>query len=183
MMLTDTYPHDLHGILPYTLPDPYRVGLKVIVREKGINYAHDFLATKNWYIGQVTPFVSMSDETLTEILQGETSPGESMRYYPERPCQMVLIERYPKNGEPPRVHRMDTAPCHIYHYGTCHESADGKRFPIASFPISAETHSSLTLLSDPLEGSASMPSVLGPNSTWNGNINSGSPTQVRLPGC
>ena len=60
----------------------------------GINYAHDFLATPSWYICHITPFVDMSDEGIGQILQGNTSPGESMRYYPERPCQIVLIERY-----------------------------------------------------------------------------------------
>lgn len=35
--------------------------------------------------------------------------------------------RYPKGVAPPRIHRLDTAPCHIYHFGRCHESKEGSR--------------------------------------------------------
>ena len=50
-----------------------------------------------------------------------------MRYYPERECQIVLIERYPKDEANRRIIKLDTDPCHIYHYGTCHESVDGQK--------------------------------------------------------
>jgi len=106
---------------------------QVHVNTAGLNYAHDFLASPSWYVCHITPFVSMSDETLGQVLEGLTSPGESMRYYPERPCQIVLVERQPKGT--PRVILLPTEPCHIYHFGTCHESADGRTLSFSAVTL------------------------------------------------
>lgn len=90
-----------------------------------VNYAHDFVLTPNWYVVHVTPFVDTTKETFKRIVKGELAPGETMRYCPELPSQFVLIERQqPENGQR-RVIRMETEPCHIFHYANCRETADG----------------------------------------------------------
>jgi len=96
---------------------------EVVVTLPGLNYVHDFAASPNWLIAHMSPFVSMSNEALVSIIEGKSSPGESMRYYPELPSRIVLIERYPAAGAERRIVQLDTEPCHIYHYGHCHEDS------------------------------------------------------------
>ena len=103
---------------------------KTSVSLPGLNYAHDFLMTSDWYILHMTPFVDTSLASLKEIKKGK-APGELLRHYPGNPSKMVLVERrrgHNKGDEgaaPLKILQFDTEPCHIYHFGTCNQSADG----------------------------------------------------------
>ena len=102
----------------------------------GLQYAHDFLITKTWYVVHVTPFVDTSPDTLARIAAGKLAPGESMRYVPGAPSQMCLVERFPADAAKPRILRLDTEPCHIYHYANCAEDADGVvKFEACCLPV------------------------------------------------
>ena len=94
----------------------------------GVHYAHDFCLTPSWYVVHVSPFIDTTDETLKAIQAGKLTAGETTKYVPGAPSQMCLIER-PKPGSsgagaaapPPKVIRLDTDPCHIYHFANCRE--------------------------------------------------------------
>eukprot|EP01059_Diplonema_ambulator_P016715 TRINITY_DN2848_c0_g1_i1.p1 TRINITY_DN2848_c0_g1~~TRINITY_DN2848_c0_g1_i1.p1 ORF type:complete len:531 (+),score=184.36 TRINITY_DN2848_c0_g1_i1:39-1595(+) len=101
---------------------------KTKVSVPGLNYAHDFAMTPNWYVLHMTPFVNTSKKFTQAIIKGETSPGESFMYHADCPSKMVLVERRADTGAtapPPRIIEFDTEPCHIYHFGTCYEASDG----------------------------------------------------------
>ena len=44
-----------------------------------LNYVHDFVATDRFYVVQMTPFVSTTEENHRNIINGKSSPGEQMR--------------------------------------------------------------------------------------------------------
>ena len=88
-----------------------------------VNYAHDFLLTQDYYIFHATPFVKTSTELTKLIMAGKSSPGESMKFYPDAPSRFVFIERNPKGER--SIIELDTEPCHIYHYGNCKQREDG----------------------------------------------------------
>lgn len=90
---------------------------------ESVNYAHDFLLTPDYYIFHATPFVKTSPELTQLIMQGKTSPGESMKFYPDAPSRMVFIERNP-TGER-KIIELDTEPCHIYHFCNCKQNDNG----------------------------------------------------------
>ena len=91
-----------------------------------VNYAHDFLLTPTWFIVHVTPFVDTTMETYKKIVKGDLAPGETMRFNPKLPSQFVLIERNPATPSSRRIIRLDTEPCHIFHFANCREGPDGK---------------------------------------------------------
>lgn len=113
---------------------------KVYLEIDGLNYVHDFLLTPDFYIFHMTPFVDVSLETLMKIKSGQSSPGESMRYYPHLPSKMVFVERRRgvRNGTEKKatpevvdysdatrtVLQLDTEPCHIYHFTLCNQTVD-----------------------------------------------------------
>ncbi|KAH9246819.1 hypothetical protein BASA81_015597 [Batrachochytrium salamandrivorans] len=89
-----------------------------------VNYAHDFMLTPNWYVVHVTPFVDTTMATFKQIARGELAPGETMKYSPELPSQFVFIQRHLRAGQVDReVIRLDTEPCHIFHFANCRENA------------------------------------------------------------
>ena len=86
---------------------------KLETQIEGLNYAHDFLLSKNFYILHKSPFVKVDKKLVTMIGLGLTSPGQAMQYYKDLPSQIVLI---PRNGTGAPI-LFDTDPCHIYHFG------------------------------------------------------------------
>eukprot|EP01064_Diplonema_japonicum_P015617 TRINITY_DN23355_c0_g1_i1.p1 TRINITY_DN23355_c0_g1~~TRINITY_DN23355_c0_g1_i1.p1 ORF type:complete len:545 (+),score=173.30 TRINITY_DN23355_c0_g1_i1:52-1635(+) len=102
---------------------------KTKVSVPGLNYAHDFGLTPNWYVLHMSPFVNTSKKFTDAIIKGKTSPGESLRHYPECPSKMVLVERRQSTeagAAPPRIIQLETEPCHIYHFGNVYETPDGQ---------------------------------------------------------
>jgi all-trans-8'-apo-beta-carotenal 15,15'-oxygenase len=89
----------------------------------GLNYAHDLLMTPHFYIVHMTPFVKLGKEEIKEVLTGKKLPGEQMKYFPENPSRMVLIERNLNKSinENPKIIQLDVNPFHIYHFGLCRE--------------------------------------------------------------
>ena len=58
-----------------------------------------------------------------KIVKGETTPGESMRYCSGNASMMVLVERFPSDpAAAPRVVKIPTEPCHIYHFTNCRQT-------------------------------------------------------------
>ena len=96
-----------------------KINKQTKVSVPGLNYAHDFLLTPNWYIIHMTPFVNTSIKATMDIVKGKSSPGESFRYSPECPSKMVLVGR--GNSNSGKIIEMETEPCHIYHYATAFE--------------------------------------------------------------
>eukprot|EP00009_Paramoeba_aestuarina_P007257 CAMPEP_0201514162 /NCGR_PEP_ID=MMETSP0161_2-20130828/6055_1 /ASSEMBLY_ACC=CAM_ASM_000251 /TAXON_ID=180227 /ORGANISM="Neoparamoeba aestuarina, Strain SoJaBio B1-5/56/2" /LENGTH=823 /DNA_ID=CAMNT_0047910623 /DNA_START=108 /DNA_END=2576 /DNA_ORIENTATION=- len=101
--------HETHAIVP------------------GLNYVHDLCITPSFYIVQMTPFVDITPEKVFEILSGESSPGEQMKYYPGLPCRLVFVRRPLHNNtkvrenkgleDYPSVLQFDLPePVHIYHF-------------------------------------------------------------------
>ena len=81
---------------------------------EGLNFAHDFLLLPSYYVVHITPFVKASYWLGFKIAAGWTSPGESMRYFPELPSQFVMIPRDPRKKKDIII--VDTDPCHVsYH--------------------------------------------------------------------
>lgn len=88
---------------------------------EGLNYVHDFLITPNYYILHITPFVDVSKEGIMKIINNEATPGELMKYYPNLPSKIVLVERYPKQ-KLPIIKQFNVPPFHIYHFALCYEN-------------------------------------------------------------
>jgi len=87
----------------------------------GLNYAHDFVLTKNWYIFHMTPMVQVSTSVAYKIMLGISYPGNEMHLHPELPSRIVLIPRH-GNG---KVRQFDIDPVMIFHYGYAYEEANG----------------------------------------------------------
>jgi len=92
----------------------------------GLNYSHDFLLFPDYYLFHMTPFVDTSASVGFKILSGLTSPGESMRYYTDKPSKFVVIPRKAQSVE--EVMFIDTEPYHIYHFGTAEQVDDELHF-------------------------------------------------------
>jgi all-trans-8'-apo-beta-carotenal 15,15'-oxygenase len=93
---------------------------KTQLQLEGVDYVHDFLLTREFYLVHATPFIDLSDE----MISSGKLPGEAMGYNPQHPSEMVLISRQEAGR---RVIRAATDPCHIYHYGTCRVAENGNR--------------------------------------------------------
>ena len=116
----------------YEYDRQWRMVKKTKVSVPGLNYAHDFVLTPSWYVAHMSPFINTSKAATIPIVKGVTSPGESLRHWPECPSKMVLIGR--ANGMEGRIIQIDTEPCHIYHFGTAHESGDTITFDACCLP-------------------------------------------------
>eukprot|EP01060_Flectonema_neradi_P031785 TRINITY_DN490_c3_g1_i1.p1 TRINITY_DN490_c3_g1~~TRINITY_DN490_c3_g1_i1.p1 ORF type:complete len:548 (+),score=73.66 TRINITY_DN490_c3_g1_i1:55-1644(+) len=108
----------------YEFDRSWKLHKKTKVSVPGLNYAHDFILTPNWYVLHMTPFVNTSKKATMDIVKGKTSPGESLAYSPECPSKMVLVGRTSKNEG--KIIELDTEPCHIYHFGTAYENPTDK---------------------------------------------------------
>lgn len=106
---------------------------KEVFNVPGLNYAHDFAMTKDYYILHMSPFVDVSGKLGLSIATGLLSAGDSMRYYPHLPSKIVLLPR--SNGTTahvtsavlPKMVSLDTTePCHIFHFGTCKQYTHAK---------------------------------------------------------
>eukprot|EP01102_Stenamoeba_stenopodia_P021763 TRINITY_DN8865_c0_g1_i1.p1 TRINITY_DN8865_c0_g1~~TRINITY_DN8865_c0_g1_i1.p1 ORF type:complete len:572 (-),score=88.42 TRINITY_DN8865_c0_g1_i1:122-1837(-) len=86
-------------------------------------YCHDFLLTDNYYIVHQSPFYNMTPEVVMKMTSGEMSSGESMRWYPEIPCSMIVISRW----NPDEIHIIPIEPCHVYHHVNAFEHTEGNR--------------------------------------------------------
>jgi len=96
---------------------------KKVLNVPGLNYAHDFVLTRNWYIFHMSPFVRVSRALVLKWAVGLGSPGMDMHYHPELPSRIVLIPRDPTSTR--EIIQLDTIPCHIYHFSNGFESDDG----------------------------------------------------------
>ncbi|KAI1302179.1 hypothetical protein EDD11_005644 [Mortierella claussenii] len=91
-----------------------------------LNYAHDLLMSKHFYIVQITPFVNTSTTEAYKFFLGISSPGDAMRYYDHLPCRLVIIARTPQVAENilggrPWIEADIPEPCHIFHFGNVQE--------------------------------------------------------------
>ncbi|KAF9426192.1 hypothetical protein BGZ76_002869 [Entomortierella beljakovae] len=98
----------------------------------GLNYAHDMLMSKNFYIVQISPFVDVSSIDVYKFFLGISSPGDAMRYYDHLPCRLVIIARTPQVasavfGGRQWIEADIPEPCHIYHFGNVQEIVQGDR--------------------------------------------------------
>ncbi|KAG0051386.1 hypothetical protein BGZ83_003809 [Gryganskiella cystojenkinii] len=92
----------------------------------GLNYAHDLLLSKHFYIVQITPFVNISNVDVYKFFLGLSSPGDAMRYYDHLPCRLVIIARTPEIAErvlggKQWIEADIPEPCHIFHFGNVQE--------------------------------------------------------------
>uniref|UniRef100_A0A7S3PMW1 Carotenoid oxygenase n=1 Tax=Aplanochytrium stocchinoi TaxID=215587 RepID=A0A7S3PMW1_9STRA len=93
---------------------------------EGLNYAHDFLLTRDWYIFHITPFVKTSPELTKLIMQGKTSPGESMKYYKDSKSGMIFVQRgNVQAGKERSFIFMEAEPCHIFHFCNAEQTGSG----------------------------------------------------------
>jgi len=93
----------------------------------GLNYAHDFLVTPDWYIFHITPFVKTSPELTKQIIKGETSPGESMKFYDDAKSGMVFVQRNVQTASAQRQQIfMQAEPCHIFHFCNAEQIGTGE---------------------------------------------------------
>jgi all-trans-8'-apo-beta-carotenal 15,15'-oxygenase len=120
----------------------WRLLRKLDLRLPELNYVHDFVATPTHFVVHVTPFVNVTPEMTARIARGELSLGESMRHYPDLPSKMIVVERFP-TGPTPATIEFETEPCHIYHFGTCAQSADQITFDAVCLPPGAHRASRL----------------------------------------
>lgn len=86
-------------------------------------YCHDFILTDNFYIVHQSPFYNMTPELVMKMTTGEISSGESMKWYPEVPCSLIVISRW----DPKEIHIIPIEPCHVYHHVNAFEHSDGDR--------------------------------------------------------
>ncbi|KAK3837916.1 MAG: carotenoid oxygenase [Linnemannia elongata] len=98
----------------------------------GLNYAHDLLLSKNFYIVQITPFVNISTADVYKFFLGLSSPGDAMRYYEHLPCRLVIIARTPQVadqilGGRSWIEADIPEPCHIFHFGNVQELVEKDR--------------------------------------------------------
>ena len=63
----------------------WRLQKKLTLSIPGLNYSHDFLLFPDYYLFHMTPFTEVTVKGAFEILAGWTSPGETMRHYPNLP--------------------------------------------------------------------------------------------------
>ncbi|KAG0268375.1 hypothetical protein DFQ27_006867 [Actinomortierella ambigua] len=98
----------------------------------GLNYAHDLLLSKHFYIVQISPFVDISTADVYRFLLGLSSPGDAMRHFDHLPCRLVIIPRTPEigrtllNGQP-WIFADIPEPCHIFHFGNVLERIENGR--------------------------------------------------------
>ncbi|ORX89145.1 carotenoid oxygenase [Basidiobolus meristosporus CBS 931.73] len=94
----------------------------------GLNYAHDFLLSKHFYLVHMSPFVKISRWLFYQFVLGLNSPGESMKYYADLPSRIIAIPRRPEYqkllGNKPWL-ELDVDPCHIFHFTNIAEISEG----------------------------------------------------------
>nr|CCE21336.1 putative beta-carotenoid oxygenase [Suberites domuncula] len=82
----------------------------------GLNYAHDFLLLRDYYVFHMTPFADMTFTAGLKVFAGLSSPGELMKYYSHMPSRFVVIPRH-KGAAHQDIKLLNTEPCHIFHFG------------------------------------------------------------------
>ncbi|KAF9913948.1 hypothetical protein BX616_009265 [Lobosporangium transversale] len=97
-----------------------------------LNYAHDLLLSKHFYIVQITPFVNVSTAEAYKFFLGISSPGDAMRYYDHLPCRLVIIARTSQVadqilGGRQWIEADIPEPCHIFHFGNVQEIVEDDR--------------------------------------------------------
>ena len=81
------------------------------------------MLTPSWYIVHVSPFIDTRPATYELIKKGKVFPGETMKYVPGAPSQMILIERRPAGGQAPKLVRFNIDPFHVFHFCNGREDA------------------------------------------------------------
>ena len=84
---------------------------KIVSRIPGLNYMHDLCLLPDYYLVHITPFVKVTAWLSFKIAAGWTSPGESMRNFPDLPSKFVLIPRDPKKSD--QIITVDTEVFHV----------------------------------------------------------------------
>ncbi|KAF9970848.1 hypothetical protein BGZ73_006298 [Actinomortierella ambigua] len=110
----------------------WKVKSAQLFRIPGLNYAHDLLLSKHFYIVQISPFVDVSKADIYRFLLGLSSPGDAMRYFDHLPCRLVIIPRTPEVGKTllngqPWIFADIPEPCHIFHFGNVLERIENGR--------------------------------------------------------
>ncbi|KAG0016312.1 hypothetical protein BGZ82_001132 [Podila clonocystis] len=95
----------------------------------GLNYAHDLLLSKHFYIVQMSPFVNVSTVDMYKFFLGLSSPGDAMRYYDNLPCRLIIIARTREIadtllGGRQWIEADIPDPCHIFHFGNVQEQVE-----------------------------------------------------------
>lgn len=95
----------------------------------GLNYAHDLLLSKHFYIVQMSPFVNVSTVDMYMFFLGLSSPGDAMRYHDNLPCRLVIIARTREIadnvlGGQQWIEADIPDPCHIFHFGNVQEQVE-----------------------------------------------------------
>ncbi len=78
----------------------------------GLNYAHDFLLLRDYYVFHMTPFADMTLTAALKVFTGLSSPGELMKYHSHLPSRFVVIPRHKKSPYQ-EVKLLDTEPFHV----------------------------------------------------------------------
>ncbi len=78
----------------------------------GLNYAHDFLLLRDYYVFHMTPFADMTLTAALKVFTGLSSPGELMKYHSHLPSRFVVIPRH-KKAPYQEVKLLDTEPFHV----------------------------------------------------------------------
>jgi all-trans-8'-apo-beta-carotenal 15,15'-oxygenase len=117
----------IHGHAPTIKFMEFDVHWKLVRRQvyhiEGLNYAHDFAMTRDYFIVHMTPFVDVSSDLAIKIAAGWVSAGDSMRLVPSLPSRILLLPRCQGDGEGGGdVIQCDTpSPMHIFHFGSAYQ--------------------------------------------------------------
>ena len=86
----------------------------------GLNYAHDFLLLKDYYIFHMTPFVPLSLKAAILVYTGLSSPGQIMSYDSSLPSCFVVIPRH-DGAKYKEIRFFNTEPCHVSVARCCYQ--------------------------------------------------------------
>ena len=78
----------------------------------GLNYAHDFLLLKDYYVFHMTPFIPMSLKAAIMVYTGWSSPGQEMAYSSSLPSRFIVIPRH-AGAKYKDIRMFDTEPFHV----------------------------------------------------------------------
>ncbi len=79
---------------------------------EGLNYAHDFLLLRDYYVFHMTPFADMTLTAALKVLSGLSSPGEMLQYNSHLSSRFIVIPRH-KNVPHQDIKLLNTEPFHV----------------------------------------------------------------------
>ncbi len=84
---------------------------------EGLNYAHDFLLLRDYYVFHMTPFADMTLSAALKVISGLSSPGELLTYHSHLPSRYIVIPRH-KKALYQEIKMLNTEPFHVSHICT-----------------------------------------------------------------